>query len=402
MGRPRSFGLLIRNVSEIGKEPVLRAYGWAMLASHGVVFLFLLATGKLALLTTDVEPLCWPYFPSCWKHRLVSDDQANLLLVAYLGLILIGTVTLLRADLRSFWVTLVATNVLLFGIMSLDYRFRDNELYMLFWVNFVFLFWPAKRWSIALLIVCFYFWAGALKLNYEWLSGADLYSDLYWIPSNLAWAACAYVVAMEMVLIWGLLARRFWVLAITLAQLAIFHIESLSQIHWFYPLLMAVILSWFVIDRVVGSSGDRPRLQMSMPRPARALILLFAALQLAPFLFGGQRALTGQGRLFALHMFEARQVCEVTAVMHYATGNSMSADLKLNSLPPRMICDPIVYYDRVRNLCRLRADYRINDVDLVMKIRRTTDSAFYTVIDEEGFCRRNLTYSMVRNNSWLK
>ena len=81
----------------------------------------------------------------------------------------------------------------------------------------------------------------------------------------------------------------------------------------------------------------------------------FAAFQLMPLLYRGDSTLNGQGRIFALHMFAARQVCEVSATLHYTSGNITTIDLKLESLPPRTICDPVMYDSRIQNICRARA-----------------------------------------------
>ncbi len=109
-------------------------------------------------------------------------------------------------------------NVFLIGIVSLDYRLRANEFYMLFWLNGVFLVWRHRRWAMPLLLISFYFWAGRLKLNHEWLSGSVLYGDLWFISPQYVPAACTYVVILEMVFIWGLLARHRWVRLLTLGQ----------------------------------------------------------------------------------------------------------------------------------------------------------------------------------------
>ena len=382
-------------------------YAWGVLATHVSALLYFLDTRLLSVTLDTVEPICWPYFESCWQYRFKSTDDIAAVLVIDLLLIVAAGVALAQRARRTFTMLLVVLNVSLFALMSLDYRLRGNEFYMLFWLNVVYLCWPAKRWSIPLVIVSFYFWAGVLKLNYEWLSGAVLYHALWGIPASLNWLACSYVVVMEMLVTWALLARRALLFWCALAQLALFHVESLSQIHWFYPLLMAAILSWFVIDRLSGPDDGRAALtllvRLRAPRAAYGILGLFAAFQLTPYLYRGDRALTGQGRIFALHMFEARQVCDVTAVLHRTGAPDQTVDLKLPGLNPREICDPVVYFSRVENLCRSRtSDPALQDVDWTMKIKRTTDVAMTTVVDETGFCGNGYKYVLFANNAWLK
>lgn len=391
------------------KRPTIdpaRAYVWAILAGHAVVLLYFLDTSVLFSLVNGVEPLCWPYLPDCGRYRFESLDSLLIIPGAYLLLILGGAIF----ATTSFWLCracILALNVLLFGVISLDYRLRGNEFYMLFWLNAVFLFWRQRRWTIPLILVSFYFWAGHLKLNYEWLSGSVLYHDLWLIPRRMTAAACTYVVVLEMAMIWGLLAKRRAVRWVVLAQLALFHIESLSQIHWFYPALMMTMLVWFVLEDVSGNEKGRPNLAMLFrgraPGAAYLIMGLFAAFQLAPLLYRGDSTLNGQGRIFALHMFEARQVCDVSATLIYSNGLPLMIDLKLEDLPPRIACDPIVYYSRIENICRSRStSASLVDAGFRMRVKRTTDRDFQTIIDDSRFCSHAHEYSIFSNNSWIR
>ena len=60
------------------------------------------------------------------------------------------------------------------GFVLLDFRFRANQYYMATAIVAILLFWPHKRDALRILLVAFYFWAGTLKLNIEWLSGSTL------------------------------------------------------------------------------------------------------------------------------------------------------------------------------------------------------------------------------------
>ena len=78
-------------------------------------------------------------------------------------------------------------------------------------------------------------------------------------------------------------------------------------------------------------------------------------------------------------------------------------DLKMSSLTPRMICDPIVYYDRLQNLCREGATASpAREVDFLMTARRTTDVHIQTIVDEPRFCSQHETYALFSNNRWMK
>lgn len=388
-------------------ESVVGPYAWAVLAAHATVVFHWLGTADLSILLKEIEPLCWPYFTACSKIRFETSGAINLAIIIYATLIFAAAWSLVAKYRRTFWILLVVLNLYMIAVVSLDYRLRGNQFYMLTWLSFAFLVWPARRWAIPLILMSFYFWAGSLKLNYEWLSGAVLYHELFMIPSRFAWLACTYVVVLEMVFIWGLLAKRAWVRWLTLSQLALFHLESITQVNFFYPALMAALLTWFVLDWLVPRRGERPSLASlwtgHAPRSAYALILLFACFQLAPHFYRGDKALTGQGRIFALDMLEARQTCDVHVVIHYRDHTTDSVDLLLPELPSRKICDPIIYYDRVTNLCELHAkDPTFDDADFVMHAKRATDERMTTIVDVPGFCGRRESYRILANNGWMK
>jgi hypothetical protein len=77
--------------------------------------------------------------------------------------------------------------------------------------TFAFLVVPGKRDALRALITLCYFWAGTLKLNWEWVSGAGLYRPMWPFIGAGVVAACAYVIVLELVVSWGLLARRAWI-----------------------------------------------------------------------------------------------------------------------------------------------------------------------------------------------
>jgi hypothetical protein len=122
-------------------------------------------------------------------------------------------------------------------------------------------------------------------------------------------------------------------------------------------------------------------------------------LQLTPYAFPGDRVLTGEGRLYALHMFDARPICTGYAVLRQADGASTRRDLKL-PLDTRIACDPIVFYNRARNLCR-QPERTFRDLDLYLLARRATDRDLRPVIAVQDFCARDLRYNPFWHNPWI-
>jgi hypothetical protein len=406
--KDRLEGYLASNVEALAGDSVLSRYVWAILLGHVACYLFFLTSGKPAILLAGTEPLCWPFFPGCWQWRFESPIGAHVLLGVYLAATLATAATLRLGRWRAAYLAMVGLCALLVALICLDYRFRQNQFYMFLWTNLVLLAVPDKHRSLPLMVASFYFWAGHLKLNYEWISGAVLYHQLWFVPRSLVEPACIYVIVLEMVFIWGLFAKRALLRWATLGQLALFHLESLSQIGWFYPVIMGCILAYFPLawrGEATSAEPGESRWPRWPPwsRPALGAAAVFGCLQLVPQLFRGDPALTGQGRVFALHMFEARQRCDVDVTRYSRDLPPEHLDLKMRDLPSRIVCDPIIYYDRVANLCREGAsDPRFVDVDFRMRIKRTTDKDYTSLIDQTGFCSGKYEYRLFSNNVWMQ
>jgi hypothetical protein len=261
------------------------------------------------------------------------------------------------------------------------------------------------------LLVLFYFWAGTLKVNWEWISGAALYRPLWFFTGRGVIVACAYVVLMELVVSWGLLARRSWIFWSAVAQIALFHVMSWAVVDFFYPVLMFLLLSIVVLDRLYPRPGTSARAQSldvgslvrGQARWATYVTgMVFTAFQLTPLAFPGDRTITGEGRLYALHMFDARVVCEAWAVATAADKSESRIDLHARTLP-RMNCDPIVVIGRARNLCmRLSQSGAPANLRVRLQSRRSTEAELQTVIDQPAFCTSDVRYNPFRHNAWIQ
>ena len=82
---------------------------------------------------------------------------------------------------------------------------------MALFLALAFLLLPAKRDSTRVMLVLFYVWAGLLKLSPDWLSGLALPQPPRGVPADWVPLACKVVVGLELVVVWGLLAKRAWI-----------------------------------------------------------------------------------------------------------------------------------------------------------------------------------------------
>jgi hypothetical protein len=394
-----------RNVREIADDPVLRIYGALLAAIHVLTFWFWHQSADLmTVLGPDAEPICWPFWESCWRHRL--HDPASLRIVVWsygvLAVLPIVLFTRRRWTMLAWW-SLLAASLVELAIVAQDFRLRSNQHYMatLAWIAFLFV--PGKRDTMRMLIALFYFWAGLLKTNHEWLSGAALETPMRWFPGPLLPLACGYVVVLEVVLVWGLFSRRAWLFWATFAQLVLFQIVSWQRVGFYYPLLMFALLAIYPMARASDGNDVLPlRFVRGREAPAAiAFLVTVCLLQLVPLLYPGDSAVTGEGRMFALHMFDAAVRCEASVVLRRPDGSRerQSFDRPLSS---RIRCDPIVFLNRAQALCRSpEHGQTFVDFDLYVDAKKATDAAMRRLIALPDVCASAPTYAVWRHNWWI-
>ncbi len=399
-----------RQIEEIAEDRVLRLYGVALAYVNVLTFVYWFVRRDVTRVVSDTyQPICWPFWENCHEWRVFSEGQVAAVLWAYLALsIVAGACFLSKRRVAWGWWGLLAVNAIRVALLFQDFTLRLNQHYMANWAALAFLFFPARRVLVPALLVSFYFWAGVLKLDYEWLSGAALYKrEKLWVPDALVPASCVYVVVLEMVLIFGLYSRRAWLFWTTLAQLVVFHIWSWPIVGFFYPMLMFGLDSILVVAWLVDPARrgfDWRELAAPHVRTAGLVLLAgFAFTQFLPKAFPGDEAITGEGRLFALNMFDARVVCEGYAMIRTEDGRVKKSAYSNRSYSKRIACDPVLYFNLARNECRReRRGSPLVNLDLHLRSRRTTEPELRDVIDIPDFCTAGVTYDMWRPNDWIR
>lgn len=403
-GRVRRW--LAAQAEEIVGDPVLRLYGVALGLAYVVTYLaWTTPPGIAGMLASGSPAICWPFWEDCSVARVFDAAGITTILRIWLAaVILAGAAFAFRRTSALGVVGLALVEIVRVLIVAQDFRLRLNQHTMLTWAAAAFLLLPSKRRLIPALLVSFYFWAGVLKLDGEWLSGAALYNlDRFWIPAPLLPAACAYVVLLELVLVWGLYSRRGWVFWGTLAQLAVFHVFSWPVVGFYYPLLMFALLSIFPAGRLLGGpEGEPGTARVPASGPAAVFLAAFALSQVVAYAFPGDSAITGEGRLFALNMFDAKVVCEGTMRLHMGEDRILEVPIRNEGYAHRIRCDPVLYFNLARNACReFRSSGWITDLDLRLRSRRSTEPGLRDVIVLDRFCETDPTFDMWRPNPWI-
>src|SRR5947209_8446802 len=165
---------------------------------------------------------CGPCRSTTYNAPLPVPGGTLLLRAYFAAAVGAGLLFAFRRLVPWAYVSLVLVNALKLAIMLLDYRLRMNQHYMGFFATFAYLFVPDKRNALRVLVTLFYFWAGTLKLNWEWVSGAGLYRPMWPFAGGGVMVACVYVIVLELVVTWGLLTTRAWIFWAAFAQFLVF------------------------------------------------------------------------------------------------------------------------------------------------------------------------------------
>jgi len=382
-------------VAEIRESIALRAFGALLALTHAITFYAWWSNKNLPAMfgNRPATAICWPFFASCYRLHPISQSSVHVALIVYLALAA-GAIALFARRAWTTWavIALAAATLIKLAIFLFDYRLMGNYHYMPFVATFAYLLCRQKALVCRCLIVGFYISAGSLKLNWEWLSGAALLKP----PLITGWlgdVSLAYVVILELVLVLGLLSRNRFILFGTLAQVVMFHAYSWHIVGYFYPCIMFCLLALFPLCYWEGD--DQPR---RLTRSGWIALGLYAAAQLAPSLYPSDVALTGEGRMFAVNMLDAKSECSLLEVTTRGNLHTERARLAPN-LGVRIRCEPLVYFDLAQGACR-ELDGG-SDLDLALVGRRTTDTWFRSLVSAPNLCSRHLDYAVLHHNDWI-
>jgi hypothetical protein len=382
----------------LADRTVTRVYGAILGACHALTGISWISYKGIASLVTGEDCVCWPLWPGCEEVRAHLSPRLVLVAVgAYVGLGVASALLFALERTRAAIGVFLAATALGVALYALDYRLRSNQVYMLSWTVAAFLVAPRKSRSEVLqaLVALFYVWAGTLKLNTDWVSGADLYEQPLFVPRALTMPACIYVILLELVLVGGLFAssgRWRWA---TYGQLIVFHAVSWKVIGFYYPVLMFGLTAIYPLVWMGDPTRTLTWARLGAAEPGlRAPIgitaALFSVVQIVPRVaFPGDTARTGEGRIFALHMFDARIECTGGAVVRSLAGGVARVPLIAEGSDVRSRCDPIILGAEARRLCRLvAARPGLTRVDVAIDAKRSSDVAMRPLIRVTDLVRR--------------
>jgi hypothetical protein len=395
---------LNHQIEEIQNSKVLRIYGLFLVAVHFLTFYFW--NHSIAYdfyLSESAGSLCWSFLDQCTSWRFPNSTTAMVALYSYLALAIVTFVGMIRGHLRLGYFGLLALYLIKYGLLLIDYRLMGNYHYMPFIIGAVFLFFPRKEIFIKVLIATFYCAAGLLKLrNLEWMTGGAIYDVETW-PSWLVVIACSAVIYLEVALSWFLLGRRHWFTWAVFACFILFHASSWYWVGYYYPLTMSCLLpifplSWILEERQAQSVTPQQRTHWALV----TAVLAFWVAQFYPLLLSRDAAVTGEGRVLSLNMYDARVECDHVILAEYKDRyEEFGSEGDAGAL--RIRCEPYIYFSRAKAACdSLKADPDFKNIRLSLMVRRQTDSEFKEIVNIKDFCTGNYQFNSLGRNEWIR
>jgi hypothetical protein len=382
---------LKKQVAEIEQNPLLTIFGFFLTFTHALTFLFLRQNRYSYVVTRADENVCWPFFPWCHEIPWSSAGLIRDLLDVYLAIAILTLIAFTFRKIRLAYGLSIVLFVSKFILLSMSYKFMGNYHYMPQIVQLLWLFVPGKFDLIRLIVVSFYLAAGLIKFNTEWLSGAALIQAPVLKGPLLSFALHA-VVFLETVLVFGLLSSRRWLQGAVLAALVGFHVFSWHIVGYFYPSIMACLLSIFVLNLIHWDPSENRLLlrlfEMKFPKPTLVVLVIFFICQAIPQTLAKDSALGGIHRLAALNMMDAWAECSPVLIQEQPSGGFRQFEIFKTSTAVRTKCDPIVFLNQLQRMCESAP---ASDLRFLMYSRRSTDTEFKLILDVPRACERKST-----------
>ncbi|MFV8258800.1 hypothetical protein ACNQKP_13415 [Bdellovibrio bacteriovorus] len=389
--------------SELLKQPALWAVGAILSFEHLLTVFFWLTERPLLLILSPSTPaVCWPLLSQCEAFK-PGPLLLQILLGTYAALAVISLVLwpLKKKPAEAvglLWVLLVFR----LGFIILDYRLTGNYHYIPTLLTLAFLLIPERARSLPMTFFVLYFTAGLLKLNGQWLSGSAINERL--LPSVFTELGVWYVLVLELGFIFLLFAKSNRWFYFLFAQLVIFHLYSWHLTRFFYPSVMLLLLGTLLVTRPLISDWNiKATFQKVFAlRSAVILTAIFLALQLPQYYLPGDAALTGEGRMYALIMYDGRVQCEPHVTLWKKDQSKETVPLLPPWLMTRTACDPLVYMRLAEHICQWTdRDPAVLQADLTVPVRYQGDSDWQPLVTATNICKRPLSYSSFFPNPWI-
>ncbi|MBY0315828.1 MAG: PQQ-binding-like beta-propeller repeat protein [Bdellovibrionales bacterium] len=294
-------------------------------------------------------------------------------------------------------ILLWASLFLKLGVYFSDYRLMGNFHLMQHWTTVLFLVIPYTIHHLRLFFCLFYFFAGLLKLNKDWVSGLSLFGPGLPISEEVRSALLIGVIILEIGLIWGLLLPSRKVALGVFAILVVFHLCSTFYIQLYYPTIMLLLLTFIPLGLIYEKWTDI-HIKDFLNFRFGILVSIFLISQLNPYLSAGDTAITGEGRLTALNMIDIKPHCVAPLIYQEGENSWQEVDLAQNHRAVRVTCDPAYFVSQIQDFCSKNPSQKAL---FGLLTRRPSQSEYQPVFWMTEACQQAFKYSVWGRNSFV-
>lgn len=389
-------------LQELKTYPQLLFVGVILSFEHLITLFFWLTERPVQWVLSPSNPsVCWPLFSACADFK-PSSVILGIILAVY-GLIALAAMYFwLRKNFRwgiIFLWLLVAIKCL---IILQDYRLTGNYHYLPTLITVCFLLIPGRAYALTFSFFVIYFTAGLLKLNPTWVNAEAINERL--LPPIVNKIGVWYVLVLELAFIFFLFSKKNRWFYFIFAQLVLFHLYSWHLTRFFYPTVMLTLLGILLVVRstapALGFKETFKRVFSSVE--AKLLTTFFILLQIPQYLIPGDAALTGEGRMYAMIMYDGRTQCQPYLTLWKKNKEKEEMPLQPPWLITRTKCDAMVYWRLAQNICNwTKKDASIVQVDLYVPVRYENTDEWQPLVAATDVCNKELTYSSFFPNTWI-
>lgn len=368
-----------KNIKDIADADALRWLGFLIAFGHIMTFLYVMPDAVFHL-SNSGNPQCWAYFPGCDVLHVPSKLFWLSYFAGYVALAGVSLYCFFKNKVRAAYFSLLALTAVKTLFLVIDRSFMGNYHFMHLLYSLVFLVFPQKQFSLKILGAWFYLAAGSLKLNIEWLSGAAVGGGPAFLPPILQQWSYAYVVILELIVVWGLFARDSRIRWFAFVQFFIFHVVSFYWVGYFYPVIALSMLMVFPFSWLAGST------EPLVSKPILALIATLSVFQALAFISDKDPAIFTHRRLVSMNMYDARSICATNFLLHQE-GKVIAYNPDLKPFGVRVRCDTNLVLNQAKNLCKNSRELKLfTSLDVAMLSKRLTDENYTEVFRMSDVC----------------
>lgn len=373
-----------KNLYEIQNDTTLKITGCFLAFAHTITAYDWITNHVEKVYSTNyIRTACYPFFQNCWKVEFFDLINFKYVLFVYLILSFLTGFFFITSKIKLAYILSIALLLIKFVMVFSRYNVMGNYHTMHFLACICYLFFSQKRVVYVYIICIFYFCAGLLKFNQEWMSGAALVGPPPYFGPFLLVASLAYVIILETALIWGLLSKYKAIRFVTLLQLFIFHLYSYFIVGYFYPSIMICLLSMIWVPYIITDNFKFNYHFFSLNKMNMFFIFALIFLNILPKIQYDDPALDGKRRFLRFNMLDARTECnQILLLKTPHTVQNLSIAKTLRAL--RVHCDPVSYQAYIDRICsELEKDQVLQ---VFMESKRTTNTKYTPIWDTKNAC----------------